>query len=54
MAYQLWFDGVEELRTAMRTPEYAKVTADYDNFLNPRYRHELPVRQHWVIGPEGR
>lgn len=48
-AFQIWFSAPLD-----GSPEYAKVLADYDNFVNPRYRHELLVRQNWIIGPEGR
>jgi uncharacterized protein (TIGR02118 family) len=54
VAYQIWFDDVESLCAAQQTPEYAKVVDDYENFAHSRYRHELTVRQNWVIGPEGR
>jgi uncharacterized protein (TIGR02118 family) len=54
VAYQIWFDDVESLRAARLTPEYTKVAEDFKNFVNERYRHELTVRQNWIIGPESR
>lgn len=52
-AFHLWFDDLEALREARRTPEQAKVLADYENFVHTRYLHLLPVRMNWIIGPEG-
>ncbi|MDT0270304.1 EthD family reductase [Streptomyces sp. DSM 44915] len=53
-AYHLWFDDVSALRQAAGTPEQAAVEADFGNFVNRRYLHRLTVRQHWVVGPQGR
>jgi uncharacterized protein (TIGR02118 family) len=51
-AYELWFDGPEELEAAAGTPEYAKVLADLETFVEPRYTHILAVRENWIIGPD--
>ncbi|MEU0688388.1 EthD family reductase [Streptomyces uncialis] len=54
VAYHLWFDSTDTLRAARRSAEQTRAEADYKNFLDERYVHTLPVRQHWVIGPEAR
>lgn len=50
-AFHLWFDDVEALRAARRSPQQAAVDADYKEFVNERYLHSLTLEQHWIIGP---
>ncbi|WP_034264735.1 EthD domain-containing protein [Actinospica robiniae] len=52
---QLWFDDVEQLVAAVRSPEYSEsVEAARAALLDPRYTFSLTGRQHWIIGPEAR
>jgi uncharacterized protein (TIGR02118 family) len=53
-AYQLWFDDVEALAAAQSSPEYAAAEDVLRTIVEPRYVHEMVVREHWVIGPEAR
>lgn len=53
-AYELWFDDPAALNRAGASPEYAKVFADLHGFTEPRYSHQLAVRENWIIGPERR
>jgi uncharacterized protein (TIGR02118 family) len=53
-AYHVWFDDLAALRSAQQTAQQAAIQDDYKNFVNDQYLHVLPVRQHWVIGPQGR
>lgn len=53
-AYELWFDSLDALTTAAAAPEYAKVLADLEAFVEPRYTHILAVRENWIIGPDSR
>lgn len=53
-AYELWFDGADELAAASATPEYAKAFADLETFVEPRYTHIMAVRENWIIGPVDR
>jgi uncharacterized protein (TIGR02118 family) len=53
-AYQLWFDDTDALAQALASPEWALVAKDLDTFCEPRYIHQLVVRENWVIGPEAR
>jgi uncharacterized protein (TIGR02118 family) len=54
MVVQLWFDDVESLNAAMRSPEMDKSNRDDPNFVNSRYVFSMIVREHWIIGPEPR
>ena len=49
---QLWFDDVDAALAAQASPEWARVNADYETFIVPRYRNELLVRENWILGPE--
>jgi len=51
---QLWFDDVHAVEAMLRSPEYVRVSADLERFVEPRYVHTLLVREHWIIGPESR
>jgi hypothetical protein len=54
-AFQLWFDSVDAYAEAVASEEYAEVVEpDRETFLDPRYLHELAVREHWIIGPDPR
>lgn len=53
-AYQLWFDDVEALDAALASPEFRMAEDELTSFIEPRYLHELVVREHWVIGPDAR
>jgi uncharacterized protein (TIGR02118 family) len=53
-AYQLWFDDVEALSAALETPEFKQVNEDLRTFVEPRYIHDMVMREHWVIGPDPR
>jgi uncharacterized protein (TIGR02118 family) len=53
-AYELWFDDLAALHAAAATPEYGKVLADLEAFVEPRYTHVLAVRENWIIGPVAR
>ncbi|RMI37618.1 EthD domain-containing protein [Streptomyces triticirhizae] len=53
-AYHLWFDDPSAVDAAEESAQQAQVLADFDNFVNPRYRHALLFRQNWVIGPRAR
>jgi uncharacterized protein (TIGR02118 family) len=51
---QFWFDSAEALLAAQRSVQQDIVTADYRLFTEERYRHEMIVREHWIIGPAER
>jgi uncharacterized protein (TIGR02118 family) len=53
-AYQLWFDDVEALSSALSSPEFKQVDENLRSFVEPRYIHHMVTREHWVIGPEAR
>ncbi|HEU5158506.1 MAG TPA: EthD family reductase [Streptosporangiaceae bacterium] len=53
-AYQLWFDDMEALSAALESPEGKQVYEDLLTFVEPRYIHEMAMREHWIIGPEPR
>lgn len=50
-AHQVCFAGEDELRRAMAGPEYAKAIIALRDFTEPRYLHEMAVRENWIIGP---
>jgi uncharacterized protein (TIGR02118 family) len=53
-AYQLWFDSPRALETALSTPEFRRAEEELLSLVEPRYVHQMVVREHWVIGPEAR
>lgn len=53
-ASQLWFDDVDAIAKMMRSPEYQETTADFPNFIEPKYVHTFVAKEHWIIGPESR
>lgn len=53
-AYQLWFDDLDALATALDSAEFRRAEGELHSFIEPRYLHEMAVREHWVIGPESR
>jgi len=54
VAFQLCFDDETALRAALDSVEYRRARADLDLVTEPRYVHELVVRENWVIGPQAR
>jgi uncharacterized protein (TIGR02118 family) len=53
-AYQLWFDDMEAMSSALASPEFERVAHDLKSFVEPRYIHRMVAREHWIIGPETR
>lgn len=51
---QLWFDSVDAVVAAQRSVQQHMVNADYRLFTEERYRHQMLVQEHWIIGPEPR
>ncbi|KQV15313.1 MULTISPECIES: EthD family reductase [unclassified Kitasatospora] len=52
VAYQLSFENEEALRLAVDSAEFGRLLADLEEFTEPRYIHQLAVREHWIIGAE--
>ncbi|GAB1540811.1 hypothetical protein NUACC21_34800 [Scytonema sp. NUACC21] len=51
----LWFDDVEALEKAYKSPEYEnEVKPDFANLFEPKYIHTLVTDETWIIGPEFR
>jgi len=50
----LWFDGLDVLDRALKSPEGSAVLADLRTFVEPKYLHQIVCREHWIIGPEPR
>jgi hypothetical protein len=49
---QWWFDDVEALRAALRSPEFdRRVAPARAEITDPRYIFSLTARENWVIGP---
>jgi hypothetical protein len=49
---QWWFDDVDALRAALRSPHYAEQVAPARTaIIDPRYVFSLTARENWVIGP---
>jgi hypothetical protein len=53
-AYQLWFDGVDELAQAMASPEFQRAQDHLLSIAQERYLHDMVTAEHWIIGPEPR
>ncbi len=53
-ASQLWFDDVAAIAKMMRSAEYQEVTAEFPNFIEPKYVHTFVAKEHWIIDPESR
>jgi len=53
-AFQLWFDDVPALTAALASAEFQRAEKELSTVVEPRYVHELVVRENWVIGPEPR
>jgi uncharacterized protein (TIGR02118 family) len=53
-AYQLWFDDVDALASALESAEFAKAEADLLQFTQARYVHRMAMRENWIIGPDPR
>ncbi|MFC8367352.1 MULTISPECIES: EthD domain-containing protein [unclassified Streptomyces] len=52
---QLWFDDVEALQQALRSPHFTeRVTAARDEITDPKYVFSLAAKENWIIGPEAR
>jgi uncharacterized protein (TIGR02118 family) len=54
VAYQLWFDDVAAMRTAVESAQFKETTEDLLTFVEPRYVHRMAAEEHWVIGPQAR
>lgn len=54
VAYQLYFDDVAAVTSALESPEFARAMADLHEIVEPRYVHRLLFTEHWVIGPQAR
>ncbi|QMS86174.1 EthD domain-containing protein (plasmid) [Nostoc edaphicum CCNP1411] len=51
----LWFDDVEALEKAYKSPEYQnEVKPDYSNLFEGKYIHNMLTTETWIIGPEFR
>ena len=49
---QLWFDDVDALRAALRSPYHAeRVAPARAAITDPRYVFSLTARENWIIGP---
>ncbi|MEU0666356.1 EthD domain-containing protein [Streptomyces lavendulocolor] len=52
---QLWFDDVDALKEALRSPYFTgQVAAARDEVADPKYVFSLAVKENWIIGPEAR
>ena len=52
---QLWFDDIEALEKAYKSPEYENgVKPDFANLFEPKYIHTMVTDETWIIGPEFR
>lgn len=49
---QLWFDDIEALHGALRSPYHAeRVTPALADLTDPRYVFSLTAKENWIIGP---
>jgi uncharacterized protein (TIGR02118 family) len=53
-AFQFWFDDVAALTAALDSPEFRRAQEELNSIVEPRYVHDLIVRENWIIGPEPR
>jgi uncharacterized protein (TIGR02118 family) len=54
-AFMLWFDDTQTIEQMWASPQYQDVVVpDLEAFTDPKYRHNLAVTEHWIIGPEFR
>jgi len=52
---QLWFDDVDAVRVALRSPHWAdRVAPARSAIADPRYVFSLTARENWIIGPAER
>jgi hypothetical protein len=52
---QLWFDSVDDLRTALASPAFTEQVAPVQaTLVDPKYVFSLVARENWIIGPEAR
>jgi uncharacterized protein (TIGR02118 family) len=51
-AFQLSFETEGDLRTAVDSAEFQALRQDLAEFAEPRYIHQMAVREHWIIGSE--
>jgi uncharacterized protein (TIGR02118 family) len=50
----MWFDSVEAAHAALASRQFQHAEDELLSFVEPRYLHQMLVREHWVIGPDGR
>jgi hypothetical protein len=49
---QLWFDDIEAVRAALRSPHHGeRVRPALAELADPRYVFSLTARENWIIGP---
>lgn len=52
---QLWFDDVEALESALRSPYFTgQVKTARDEIADPKYVFSIAAKENWIIGPEAR
>jgi hypothetical protein len=50
---QLWFDDIEAVRAALRSPYHAeRVRPALAELADPRYVFSLTAKENWIIGPD--
>ena len=51
-AFMLWFDDARAIARMWASPEYRDIVEpDLVEFIEPKYRHTLAVKEHWILGP---
>ena len=51
-AFMLWFDDVSAIEQMWASTEYRDmVETDLAEFTEPKYRHVMAVKEHWILGP---
>jgi hypothetical protein len=48
-AYQLWFDDLDALAAAVASAQFERAEENLRTFIEPRYLHELVVREHPIL-----
>jgi uncharacterized protein (TIGR02118 family) len=49
-AHLLTFESLEALEAAAAGPQFRALFDDLAEFVEPRYIHQMAVREHWIIG----